>query len=279
MDWPKAKNILIVVFLMLNLFLFVIIGSYKLDIGVSKEILSDIDKILEDRGVTITCSIPVYKKNIPYIIFENGNVDITAIGEKLLDMPEGSFNEGASSREMTWGNKKVIVKNDNTLEYYDFEPSEHIERMDINQVEEHVRRFLKSVGIKIKNYELDSYIDNSEGIFTLFLVEKHKDFYIFDNCIKIDVSKKGINKLILGYKKIKGFSSDSVVSVMPVRQVLVKNSDIIKNVTITNIEIGFKGFFQPGQEMQKSSEGPSWRVITEEGDCWYFKVSDGEPVM
>jgi regulatory protein YycI of two-component signal transduction system YycFG len=279
MDWPRAKYILIVVFLILNLFLFLIIGSYKLDIGASKEILSDIDKILDDRGVTIKCSVPAYKKNIPYIILENGNEDITAIGEKLLGEPVDSFGEGVGSREMTSGNKKVIIKNDNTLEYYNFEPSEHIEMMDIDQVEEYARRFLKHVDIKTKNYKLDSYIENSEGDITLFLVQKHKNFYIFGNYIKIDITKKGINKLVLGYKKIKGFSSDSVVSVMPVLQVLLKNSDIIRDVTITDIDIGFKGFFQPVQEMQKSSEGPSWRIITEEGDCWYFKVSDGEPVM
>ncbi|HHW31833.1 MAG TPA: hypothetical protein GXX20_09215 [Clostridiaceae bacterium] len=279
MDWPKAKNILIIVLLILNFVLLLIIGFYKIDAGESKETLNSIKKILENRNVIINCTVPVYNKNIPYIIFENGSPDMAAIAEILLGNVMKIPDEDIAGKVLVSGKKKIVIGYDNTLEYYNEEPSENYGNMDIAQAEEYARDFLKNLNIQVDNYELDNYSISPEGDYTLLLIEKYKDFYIFDNYAIVNLSGSGIKKLIFGYKKIKGFSPDSEVSAMSAYQVLVKNADKINNVTITDIDIGFKGFFQPGQEVQKSSEGPSWRVITEEGDCFYFKASDGEPVM
>jgi regulatory protein YycI of two-component signal transduction system YycFG len=56
MDWSKAKNVLIVIFLALNVFLlFTNYDTLSSGRTVSKEILSNTESVLNSRGVKLKC--------------------------------------------------------------------------------------------------------------------------------------------------------------------------------------------------------------------------------
>ena len=67
MDWSKAKNILIIVFVVLNIFLLVYSSIYREKSTVSKEAVATVVNILGKNKVIIdaACEIPMYKKILP----------------------------------------------------------------------------------------------------------------------------------------------------------------------------------------------------------------------
>jgi regulatory protein YycI of two-component signal transduction system YycFG len=78
MEWSKAKSILILVFIILNIFLFTYLNIYIKSGDVSKEVINTTFNILKDNGVNIDpdFKIPKYGNKIPMLILENeSNID------------------------------------------------------------------------------------------------------------------------------------------------------------------------------------------------------------
>ena len=74
MDWSRAKNILLVILILLNLFLFVNVLNVRewLDITGSRQ--KEIERALETAGIVVMGSIPKYNRPIARISFiENGS--------------------------------------------------------------------------------------------------------------------------------------------------------------------------------------------------------------
>lgn len=277
MDWARAKSILIAVLLLLNIFLLVTIGFYKSGQGISRETISNTVEILEDRGVTVQGEIPLYKRDIPALIYENGSLDRVTAAQKLLGKdytPPAEIKDGES---LVSGTKKLVFRSGNTFAYSDESPSDIVKIEDIDSVERYLRKFLNGLGFQASAYRLDQYVENPDGSYILNFIGKYKKFLIFNNSIKAVVTKNGITYLEGRYRKVKGFSTRSM-PIMPAYQILLKNFSRDEKVTITRIDIGFTGFIKEEQNMQEFSEGPAWRIITSDGKPRYFKATDGEEI-
>lgn len=75
MDWPKAKNVLIVALLATNLFLIWAIFSSKEVVPVNTELIDQTVSILEKNGIHIYCEIPEKNKKTPVlsVLYDESN--------------------------------------------------------------------------------------------------------------------------------------------------------------------------------------------------------------
>ena len=91
MDWSKAKNLLIFLFLALNIFLAVyLFMSFHNNSGA--ENILNTEKILRDRGYDLNTKIPNISKG--YMLkYENGKYDSAFIAENLLNKSKISEKE------------------------------------------------------------------------------------------------------------------------------------------------------------------------------------------
>ena len=278
MDWSKAKSILIVMLLLLNIFLLVSIGFYKLEDGISRETVSNTIKILSSRGVTVNVDIPLYNRYTPSLICEGGSYDAADISARLLGkdfiLPPG-IDDG---EEVINGSKKIKFSNNrSSFVYSNSSPSETLKVDNIKSAENAARDYIDSLGIDSEKFVLDIYVKNPDATYTLTFIEKYKKFLVFDNYIEITLGKNGVIYLESHSRKIKGFNANAM-PIMPAYQILLKNYSGYENITITGIDIGFKGYITGEQDMRESSEGPAWRVTAEGGKVRYFKATDGEEI-
>lgn len=276
MDWSKAKSILIVVMLLLNVFLFALISFYISNQGISRETISNTIEILKGRGVAVETEIPRYSSDTPSLICENGGYDRETIAAKLLGfVPSGGIGDGDVLEK---DGKKLVFRESSFFVYTDTAPSDEVEIEDLESTKSYIGKFLDRLGINAANYKLDSYVRNPDGSCTFMFTEKYRNFLVYDNSIKLTASQKGITYLESRHRKIKGFAAGSM-RIMPAYQVLLKNfGEGDENVVITGIDIGFKGYIKEEDNMQQFSQGPAWRVTTSNGDIRYFKASDGEEI-
>ena len=84
MDWSKAKSVLILVFIILNIFLAYNIMLLYNDEGISAHIIENVENILMDNGVELKCQIPVNVDGSAYGIDETYKGVVVFVMSSLL---------------------------------------------------------------------------------------------------------------------------------------------------------------------------------------------------
>ena len=180
MEWSKAKSILIGVFVVLNLFLFVRLGSFLFEGGVSREALENTRKILESRGVSIAegVNIPTYTKRTPMLEFKNSGFDVAKIIARLLD-DESSGVSGEGGTKFSAGTKTAELSGC-VITYRDSNPSFAVDIRDKDAVIAYLRSLFRN-GITVDGFVVDRY--NSFEDKLKYCSPKIKEFLVYDNSI------------------------------------------------------------------------------------------------
>lgn len=276
MDWAKAKNIFIIVLVLLNVFLLGYTINHKMGQEVSKETVDEAIKILNDKGITLECAIPSYTDDTPMLSYENGAFDRRQIITKLLG-PISEPSDMTDNTPLESGSRKLVFTNACSFEFTDSQPAGKVDISGENAAEKYLRGLIHDLGLNASNFILDLRARNADNTLTFVFIEQYGKFPVFDNLIRIVLGDRGIHSINLSARKIRGFAPGSKTKVIPAYIVLLRNFSQGGNAVITRIEIGFKGYgLSP--VMVESDEGPAWRLTFKDGTIRYFKASNGEEI-
>ncbi|NLC67527.1 MAG: hypothetical protein GX754_01820 [Clostridiaceae bacterium] len=278
MDWSRVKNILIVVFIILNIFLLVYLYISHEESAISKESVAAVIEILGKNNVIIDrdCEIPTYKKNTPMLVFKNNDIDKKKIIEKLLGKDYATEEKDKEENE-----NRIIFGEGLAFTYHNPNPSDDIDINKIKNMEKYLRDFFSGMGINMSQFILDRHIEQPENdMDTYIFIEKYKNYLVYDNRISVSITPGGIASIELNIRKIKGFTKKAS-PIMPAHQVLLKNFYKKKDITIKCVDLGYKGFENEygEQETKEIFHGPAWRIITSDGTEVFLKAYDGEEIM
>lgn len=278
MDWPRAKNILLIMFIGLNIFLLWRIASNREVTTVSREALSSTVKILESKGIKFSedLKLPTQEGGMYMLDYQqNGDIRSELIDRFFGNLPVSSTKEG-DNEVITSGSRELIISGTDTFTYRDVSASADLDLSDSVRTEKYIRNYLSDLGFNPFRFVLDHSVTTGDGIIYTFM-EEYNGFPIFNNMVKVTVTEKGITSVSGGYINVKGFSG-STRNVMPVHQVLLKNAPEIPEITIARINLGYEGFNAEASQgaAMFTSQSPVWRIICEDGSIYYFKAYDGE---
>lgn len=290
MDWSRAKNIILILLVIFNVFLLFQIIGYGNE-GISKETILNMEKILYSRGIRLECEIPRYDSDTPRLEFGSGVLDKAALAKKLLGikMEADAVNEtgndagndaGNETGIYTAGARKLVFTGTNSFTYTDDMPEDNVDTSDLNETEKYLKKFLKSRNLENPRYVPDekAFINGKGAVFTY--IEKYKGFLIFDNFLKVVVSDKGVTYLEVGQRQIKGFSMEKISDISAAYQILLENFDGSNKAVITSVDLGYKDTANQAQNSLQSSEQlPVWRIKVKGLDsARYFSASDGKEI-
>lgn len=275
MDWAKAKSILIFVFLALNIFLIVNLGLTNYGSNTSRDAILNTVKILNNKGITLTCAIPVYNSDTPKLSYENSGLDRAKIAAVILGDKTISVDSQKENIELVSGNKVLKYKGFNNLIYTNAKPTEKINISNRNEVEKCLKNFLNSLDIPASEYYTDEYKINSDGNISVVLRDKYKKLVFFDNCATFVVSKEGIISLDCTFRKIIKPTTKKY-PIIAVYEILLKNFNINKNIIITGIDLGWYIGDKNEADIKGASAQTAWRIITKEGEKFYFNAYSGD---
>jgi hypothetical protein len=263
MDWSKAKNLFIFLFLAINIFLAAyLFMSFKNDS--SNANILNTEKILKSRGYTLNTKIPkiteAYKMH-----YEIGQYDSAYIAQKLLEKPKLSETEINSTQSFQNGTKKIIFHPDKSLfTFEDTAPTKNVDISTPEKVEKYCIEFISQLKLPILNLYLETYKTNFDESVSIRFIEKYKNLYIFNNYIELKLTKKGLVFMEWNMAKLTGFDK-AKVPVNPAYQLLLKYFVEGKNRTIEEIDLGY--------ELEKDVMGskiPEWRIKMEDGTIECF---------
>lgn len=278
MNWSKAKTILIVVFLIADIFLFY--ETYTTGNMGSKRIadrknMAQVVEHLEEQGIEIKDSIPAKSLPCPLlyvkskyfhesealnIFFDSKeDVDIKLYEQKIVMDNDEAYLEMKNNGELFYLNKKIIPIEDKVIN----------EKLALKYLED----FLKKLNIN-ENEIYDSNKTLGAGYIKMAYSQGYKNMFLDNTYLEIKASDKGVSYIkMLWFESVKaGKTKKEAIS--PVKALMIL-SEILKNKDRTVIEEISQGYlFSLDMKQVKEldvkiiEEGtaiPVWRIKTDLG--------------
>ena len=285
MEWARAKSIIIVLFIVLNVFLLSRILLEYGNQGISKETIINMEKILDNRGVVVECEIPQYDSDTPRLLFGNWKFDTAVQVEKMLGIKPDTDGE-TDGEEKTYENglQKLAFTGPNSFTYFNEKPEDTVDITDLGEAEKYLKKFLKDRKLDNVLYVPDGAPERQgDGVIFTYL-EKYKGFLVFDNYLKATVTKKGVTQLEVSHRQITRFSSLKISNISTAYQILLEYFDGSDKAAITAIDLGYTDVGYQDQNSLQSSEQsteqlPVWRIkVRGASRARFFGASDGKEI-
>jgi regulatory protein YycI of two-component signal transduction system YycFG len=269
MDWSRAKNIFIIIFLAVNLFLLANIFSFKMGEGISRETISDAVQILEARGVVLECKIPDRTVKTASLQFSSTPLDKAIISGILMGKPSTESMSVSGSKKLNFDPANY------SFTYTDNDPQGKVSPLNANEAEKYIKKVIKDTGMPAAAFTADAFSTNNDGSVSLRLVQKFNGILIINNTMEATLTENGITALKCRYRRV-GEGKDTK-NVLPAYLVLLRSFEENNKSTITAMELGF-GEYQD-RDTKEPYNGYIWRVkIKEAPKPRIFRAIDGREI-
>jgi len=267
MDWSKAKNIILVLLLLLNIFLLVNIINIKMAFETSREYRVNAQKALTGLNIEINCSIPSSNKPVQRISFVEKDKNVyTEMIRSLMGNTEGRTED---SKSVYYAGGKTLEFFDNRFIYTDNTNSVTVPVVNRKRLDKTLRNWIRKNKISKADFVLDN-IYQEDGTVIAEYVQLYNKMPVFSNKItfKIDngilVQAEGSCRI---FYDLRANKEDDVVSA---EIVLLTNKDMIRGA-VESIDLGY--YLAQKDELHDT---PVWRIKTSTGGELLFNAITGE---
>lgn len=265
MDWSKAKNILIITFLVLNVFMLGMIVFISSNMSFTDDYIKYSKEYLASRNIEIKANIPHISKYIGKVFYSTRDYDIENMC-RIVFGKEISLSENENFINIVVGGE-VINLSEDELYIKDKIPEGKIWFRDKNTFENGLIKYLKNIGFD-KSELLTEKSFESEHMKEIVFNIKYKNFCVYDQKITAQLDKDGFLVMSAPNKIIK--KDNGKREVISIYQVLVMGG-LPSNIVIENIDIGYR----------RISEGdlygvPVWRIKLDDGTTMFYNGFTGE---
>lgn len=193
MDWSKAKNILIVAFIITNLFLaYVLIDTKSIDNPtVDNEFITDVRNLLLEKDIKIDSTIPTEIPSLPLLTIEYETYKPVDLASKFLGQYTAENIEGKEYYRN--GDETLIISNGNEIIYTDDNNIKKIQSFEKKNLIRIAEDFIRNKGFASDDYKLSDFRENN-GVYYIEFNKVIKDMFLEKSYMKFDIDASGIKK-------------------------------------------------------------------------------------
>lgn len=279
MDWNKSNTILIIAFVIVNIFLFTTDYNAKVDNEYSvyedKKFIENVEKQLKSKNINIKIEVPKETYTLPVLETE---YEIIEINDELVQNYLG---------EKVKSSKDVFVYNNNigeTLEIVDGKRIIYTIRQKIPSKEDdfndeivnnYINEFLKNKKINNENFiNTENFIYNDYQIVTY--VQKYNEMSLENSYMSFYVDKEGIYKFEM--QKISSVTEiKAKIRTISAYEALLRlmSYEDIKNKDIVGIKMTYYSLENDNWKyIKKINADPTWKVIFSDGTHMHLSSFD-----
>jgi hypothetical protein len=277
MDWKRAKTILIVAFILLNIVLSIILyNNIKVE-EISQQTINNTISILEQNSVHIECPIPKYKGKDYALQYEEKPLDKKTVATVLLGNDYAKVNDSKYVSSLG----TLVFAGDSGFEYKNMSGASVLKSDSKEDIDKYLKTLSKKLGLPFNEFKRDDYYDKShrQGATRVVYKGDYKDYAVFDNYIYIDVDMNSVKSIKYLYKKPLNISVKNDIYIIPVHEILITKMTEYPGILIKEVDMGFKGWKADEGKTSASIasyEGLCWRIKTDSGQEYYFNARNGE---
>jgi len=269
MDWSKAKNILIVAFIITNIFLIYNIEKDMFNKDAlearSQSKIKEVVQILKERGIEIDTEVPMEVMGLPVLDVEYIIYDLAKMQNLFL---MGQSNEEA---ELTLSlNNKVLYFKRNV-----FLPNSIA--LNEKQARQEAEKFLKkysfmSNDVVYWNYEL------MENQYKIYFKQKYKGRILEHSYMLLTVSDLGVidfERMWLKPLKFGGSKLEIIPSPKALLKYIEEHEYTEEDTTITHIDLVYwldlsPNSFTSWEDVESGTAIPAWRIELNNGETTFI---------
>lgn len=276
MDWKKAKTILIIVFIILNIVLSIILyNNIKVE-DISQQTITNTMNILEQNSVHIECPIPRYTGKDYTLQYEEKPLNKNDVATVLLGSNFIKINESKYKN----GSKSLVFASNSSFEFTNTAYDNVLKTDSKEDIDKYLKDLSKKLGLPFDEFKRDDYYDKSQGQDGTTVVYKgdYKDYDVFDNYIDIKIDTYSVKSIKYQYKKPVSISVKDDIYIIPAHEILITKMTDYPGITIKEVDMGFKGWNNKEGKTSASVasyEGLCWRIKTDSQE-YYFNARNGE---
>lgn len=267
MEWSKAKTILLVLLILLNLFLLVGILLHGENITLSDDYVQYAKKFLAERNITFLTEPPSYKKASGMIEYKPRQINRDQLVKAVFGKTVAPSQQ--NDEISVWmDDNKVLEIGNNLIRIRVILPDimEGFDKPDalVNSLQAYIR----GLGAVKNNFVLESLSSINADTMVITLAEEYKDQLLFDNTIAVQASRDGTVDFELTCREVnKVIGSDDILSVY---QILVM-AGIPDHAVISSIDFGYMRINE-----EDLFDNPVWRIRFDNGHIEYFNAYTGD---
>lgn len=266
MDWAKVKTILIIVFLIVNIFLMMKIVEKSSRKELKADEIQSVASLLTQNNIILQQQMPTKISFMPRIKITNEVAEGDWLADKLIGNGKWTKVQGQTGETIyTFENKKLKVGADGRFNYSINEDPDRLQLNSEDKVKLYINNILRSY-TTIENYKLESLVRVRDG-YELSLSCFYKDNEIFNNCVEAKVNDSGQVILTHGLVSFGGFVGKPK-KVTPVDALieLIESVDKSSQTAVRKVLLGYYADVDKNQEVIKYGEAdPAWKIITDKG--------------
>lgn len=287
MDWSKAKNILIVAFIITNIFLIYHIGKdifYSNDLRlISDEYINDVENHLAEYGITIREEIPKEIFSMPVLVVRYENFDHEATAEQFLGKGYRTVEENIYQNDEA----QLTIESNKRLKYSQLKKEVVDYRIDDEKAIEISNSFLEEHNLLRDDIILKQVYLGTEKtygdtpLYKLVYNQTYKGKFLGESYIYVYVNYKGVVGMEAMLLKPDKTQDQKEIIISAAEALLKKMNDIVKDhkrdVVITDIQIGY--YFNPynvqlatWQQIESATAFPAWKITLENGKSYYVEA-------
>lgn len=273
MDWSKAKNILIVAFVVINILMgyVLIVKDKEVDATNSPEFIDQAVELLNKKDIKVHTEVPnispelsaltvVYENMKPELLNKNFFNNKGYISSKSEELVEISLDD----ENISIFNKKLITYESNTTE-------DKYPNLDEDDVVTIAKDFLIENGYKIKDLKL-SFMKRVADYYYVEFSKVYNDIYLESAFTNIQIDSRGVIKMERMWLDVKDVG-ESLISISPAPKSILGLLSMkeVYGKTIEDISLCY--YFNPGKhdyiedplEAKQGRAIPAWRIQFEDG--------------
>lgn len=269
MDWTKAKNIILALLILLNIFLFINVINVKSSFSASAQYKKNAEQALEAAGVIVKGTIPSDNKPLSRIsYFEKDPSEYERIVSILFGENYNNFSISGSTR---WENEKTVFQLfEDTFVYTDKTGMTTFNVTDEKKLNKQILLWIKNNGLS-NIYFAQKRLIKEGNIITAEYIQKYNKMPLFSNNIIFTIEDNRLCKIEGSLKVFFNIkSSKQKDEIISPSIVLLTGQDKVQGV-ISSIILGY---------LRPKNEGlydiPVWQINFHAGSEIYFNAYTGE---
>ncbi|AFS79823.1 regulatory protein in low GC content Gram positives [Gottschalkia acidurici 9a] len=285
MDWSKAKNILIIAFIITNTFLayvLFVVDSNKHDLSTDNDFLTDIVKLLSEKDIKLETDIPKEIPSLPVISIEYEKYKPEVVADRFLEKyveeeeKNGviTYKNGNEILRLENNNKKIVYKN-----YFLQQKGVKKENILLKEALDKAKSFIEEKKFKTDDFKL-GYAKEKDGIYKIEYNKVLKDIVIEETYMILEVSNQGVISFerywVDSIEKSNNMISVSSTSKALLR-ILTREEYYGKTIKEISVCYYFKPTVYEKSDRFRDARGgkaiPTWRFVFEDGSKAFLEDS------
>lgn len=296
MDWSKAKNILIIAFIVTNIFLTYSLQSkffgQQESQMITDEYVMDVEKHLNNNGIHLDVNIPREIVSLPILMVRYHGFDAEQTASKLLGKDYQWQNQTLEDKILKketfkTDDKELIIDGGKRIQYMNYDGD--IKHFALNEktVSKISNDFLKQNDLLTSDIELSQVYYGTqedlddEQVYKLVYNQKYKNKFLGESYIHVYVSNRGVVKMeamLLEYEK----TQQQKKAIIPAADALTRAMGAMVeendgDVCVSEIELGY--YFSPSDYMESDwkevvsgTAFPSWKITIDNGKTYFVEA-------